>query len=81
MNTSGPDPSILGYIVRTKMPFGKYKNNALCDLPMFYLEWMKRTGFPAGKLGMALETVHEIKSNGLEHILAPIRRMEVQKKT
>lgn len=64
------DPQILTSLVNTKMPFGKYKDTLLCDLPVSYLEWFKRKGgFPKGKLGMQLETVYEIKLNGLEEIL------------
>lgn len=55
------------------MPFGKYKNRLLCDLPISYLEWFKRTGFPDGKLGMQLNTIYEIKMNGLEYLLKPLK--------
>jgi uncharacterized protein (DUF3820 family) len=72
---SGPDPQILLSLVTTKMPFGKYKDQLLCDLPVSYLEWFKRKGgFPKGKLGAQLETVYEIKLNGLENLLTPLRR-------
>lgn len=64
------NPEILTGLVTTKMPFGKYKDTLLCDLPLSYLEWFKRkSGFPKGKLGMQLETLYEIKLNGLEEIL------------
>jgi uncharacterized protein (DUF3820 family) len=39
-----------------------------------YLEWFAREGFPAGKLGMILSTIYEIKANGLEYLLGPIKR-------
>jgi len=55
------------------MPFGKYKGRFLCDLPVHYLEWFAKEGFPAGKLGMQLHTIHEIKINGLEKLLTPLR--------
>ena len=46
------------------MPFGRFKGSLLCDLPVSYLEWFKRKGgFPAGALGMQLDTVYEIKLN------------------
>lgn len=63
------DASILLEIVRIKMPFGKYKDRLLCDLPISYLEWFHSKGFPPGKLGMQLSTVYEIKINGLEEII------------
>ncbi|RYU92576.1 hypothetical protein EWM62_02300 [Mucilaginibacter terrigena] len=55
------------------MPFGKYKNTLLCDMPISYLEWMHKQGFPPGKLGMMLSTVFEIKSNGVDQILRQIK--------
>jgi uncharacterized protein (DUF3820 family) len=70
-----PDPSLLIELVQTRMPFGKYKDTLLCDLPVTYLEWFNRKGFPKGKLGRQLQTVYEIQLNGLMELLAPIRKM------
>lgn len=70
----GGDAAVLTTITRMKMPFGKYKGTVLCDLPVSYLEWFARKGFPPGKIGMLLSTVYEIKINGLEDLLAPLRR-------
>ena len=61
-------------LVKMKMPFGKYKDTVLCDLPISYLEWFHREGFPKGKLGMLLGTMYEIKINGLEKLLQPMKR-------
>ncbi|ARN78739.1 hypothetical protein BST97_12460 [Nonlabens spongiae] len=58
-----------------KMPFGKFKNVYLSDLPEAYLVWFKRKGFPAGKLGRLLESVYEMKVNGLEGVLREVRRL------
>jgi len=69
-----PDPTILLQLIKTPMPFGKYKGTLLCDLPVFYLEWFARKGFPTGKLGVMLETIFVIKSNGLEQLLAPLKK-------
>ena len=63
------DANILIEIVRMKMPFGKYKGVLLSSLPVSYLEWFARKGFPPGKLGMMLQTIYEIKLNGLEYLL------------
>ncbi|SMG11126.1 hypothetical protein SAMN05661096_00375 [Marivirga sericea] len=69
----GLNPEILKDLVRVKMPFGKYKGTLLCNLPVSYLEWFKRKdGFPAGKLGMQMETLWVIKTNGLEDLLKPL---------
>lgn len=65
--------AILLQVVRMKMPFGKYKGRLLCDLPVNYLEWFYSKGFPEGKLGMLLGTVYEIKINGLEYLLEPLK--------
>lgn len=61
-------------LVTTPMPFGKYKDRLLCDLPVSYLEWFSRKGFPPGKLGIQLSTMYEIKSNGLEYLLKPLKK-------
>ena len=61
-------------IANAKMPFGKYKDRYLIDLPDAYLVWFARQGFPEGKLGRMLASVHEIKINGLEKFLIPMRR-------
>ena len=69
-----PNPDILVQLVRMKMPFGKYKDRLLCDLPVSYLEWFKREGFPQNKLGQLLETMYEIRLNGLEGLLTPLKK-------
>ena len=69
-----PNPDILVQLVRMKMPFGKYKDRLLCDLPVSYLEWFKREGFPKNKLGQLLETMYEIRLNGLEGLLTPLKK-------
>ena len=71
---NGPDPQLLLKLVEMKMPFGKYKGTVLCNLPVSYLEWFNRKGFPEGNLGMLLQTMHEIKMNGLEHLLNPLKK-------
>ncbi|GAA3509484.1 DUF3820 family protein [Aquimarina addita] len=59
----------------TKMPFGKYKDRYLIDLPEYYIVWYHNKGFPKGALGLQLETVYELKLNGLEHLVRNIRMM------
>lgn len=72
MNT-GADQQLLLNLVSMQMPFGKYKGTVLCNLPVSYLEWFQRKGFPEGKLGMLLQTLYEIKLNGLEYLLTPLK--------
>ncbi|AKD03650.1 DUF3820 domain-containing protein [Pontibacter korlensis] len=76
MHTSDtqPNPNILQELVQHRMPFGKYKGTLLCDLPISYLEWFYGKGLPPGKLGMQLATIYEIKVNGLDYLLAPLKR-------
>ena len=69
-----PDSKILIEVVQTKMPFGKYKGTAICDLPVYYLEWLHARGLPPGKLGMLLGTAFEIKTNGLTRILDLVKK-------
>lgn len=66
---------VLLELVKFKMPFGRYKGITLANLPISYLEWFQRKGFPDGKLGMMLATMYEIKSNGLEYLLEPLKRL------
>ncbi|MBL0050739.1 MAG: DUF3820 family protein [Bacteroidetes bacterium] len=73
MEVPQANPQLLIEIVTMKMPFGKYKDRILCDLPVSYLEWFQRKGFPAGKLGVLLTTLYEIKLNGLEDLLKPLK--------
>ena len=70
----GPDSGLLLQLVKMEMPFGKYTGTLLCNLPVSYLEWFQRKGFPKGKLGVLLETMYEIKINGLEYLLNPLKK-------
>ncbi len=69
-----PKEHPLTLLVTTTMPYGKYKGRYLCDLPEPYLVWYHAKGFPKGKLGGLLATIYEIKLNGLEDLLIPIRK-------
>ncbi|HEY0744087.1 MAG TPA: DUF3820 family protein [Chryseosolibacter sp.] len=74
MENNGLQPELLIALVKMKMPFGKYQGIVLCDLPVSYLEWFAKKGFPPGKLGMLLATLYEIKINGLVYLLEPLKR-------
>ena len=80
MEDSQPRPQgeLLVTLVRMKMPFGKYKGVVLCDLPVHYLEWFSKEGFPPGKLGMLLATIYEIKIKGLMYQLDPNKKNQDQ---
>ena len=68
------NPQILKDLVTMQMPFGKYKGRVICDLPESYLVWFHQEGFPPGKLGEMIATLYEIKLNGLEYLLKPLRK-------
>ncbi|MFU1857914.1 DUF3820 family protein [Sphingobacterium sp. NGMCC 1.201703] len=68
------NPEILTELVTVKMPFGKYQGYTLCNLPEPYLVWYNQKGFPKGKLGHQLATLYEIKLNGLEYLLEPLKK-------
>ncbi|MES2774640.1 MAG: DUF3820 family protein [Bacteroidota bacterium] len=73
--TPQPNPGLLLELVTMPMPFGKYKGTILCNLPVSYLEWFAaKGGFPPGKLGVLLGTMYEIKLNGLEYLLQPLKK-------
>jgi len=74
MESLQPNPELLLSLVTMKMPFGKYKDTLLCNLPVSYLEWFQRKGFPKGKLGMLLQTMYEIQMNGLAYLLEPLKK-------
>ncbi|MDD5700728.1 MAG: DUF3820 family protein [Dehalococcoidales bacterium] len=67
------NPGVLSELVSIRMPFGKYQGRLLCDLPVTYLEWFSRKGFPPGKIGAQLSAIYEIKLNGLEYLLNPLK--------
>ena len=67
------DPSQLLKLAQYRMPFGKYANRLLIDLPEPYVIWFVNQGLPNGELGKMLAIVHEIKVNGLEYLFDPLR--------
>ncbi len=67
-------PQMLGELVSVRMPFGRYKGRILCELPEPYLVWFHQRGFPPGRLGMLLSVLYEIRLNGLEYLLKPLRK-------
>jgi uncharacterized protein (DUF3820 family) len=68
------DEKHLLQIAALKMPFGKYKGVILIDLPEDYLLWFSRKEFPQGQLGMLMALTLEIKINGLESIIEPLKK-------
>ena len=62
-------------LAHAKMPFGKYKDRYLIDLPEYYVVWYNNKGFPKGLLGQQLQTVYELKLNGLEYLVRNIKNL------
>ncbi|EPZ8432671.1 DUF3820 family protein [Pseudomonas aeruginosa] len=60
-------------IARTPMPFGKYQGRMLVDLPEEYLLWFYKKGFPPGELGRLMQLTLELKIDGLDGLLKPLR--------
>lgn len=79
MTPMQPDKNFLIALAHTQMPFGKYKDYYLVDLPLPYLVWFQNKGFPKGKLGTLLQTVFEIKQNGLEDLVRTIKTQHPKK--
>lgn len=66
------NPEHLVELANYRMPFGKYKNRLLLEIPEYYYVWFQRKGFPPGKLGRMMEEMMEIKINELEDLLRPL---------
>jgi hypothetical protein len=72
----------LADIAAIRMPFGKYgpdhyppRGVPLYDLPVEYLGWfVKKGGFPKGRLGELLRIVHQMKVDGLDEVFDEMRR-------
>ena len=72
-NMMFPDDEYLIKLVRARMQYGKYKGMLLIDIPETYIVWMASKGFSKDSLGKMLQTVYEIKLNGLEYLLEPLK--------
>lgn len=60
-------------LANLKMPFGKYQGRAIIDLPEPYLLWFAKKGFPENELGLLLNLALEIKVNGQEGLIRPLK--------
>ena len=61
-------------LANQRMPFGRYAGSRLIDLPEPYLLWFQEREFPAGKLGELMAVCLEIKVNGLEGLIEPLKQ-------
>lgn len=44
-----------------KMPFGKYKGEEVCDVPLHYIKWAEEQAFIDMYPGLRAELQHEIE--------------------
>ena len=68
------DPELFSKLANFRMPFGKHSKTLLIDLPLKYLEWFSKKGFPQGELGRLMRIVHETKSDSMEHLFDRVRK-------
>ena len=71
----------LAEIAQTWMPFGKFgpdhfppRGVPLYDLPVEYLLWFERKGFPRGRLGELMRMAHQLKVDGCDEVFDEFRR-------
>ena len=64
----------LELLLTRAMPYGKYKDTIIADLPGHYLGWFAREGFPKGEIGRLLAIMYELDHNNLRGLLDPLRR-------
>lgn len=67
------DKADLLKLANSRMPFGRYKDRLLMDLPEAYLLWFSAKGFPEGETGRLLALMLEIDRNGLKSLLVPLK--------
>lgn len=71
------EPKDLEKLANYEMPFGKFKGIPVIDLPEPYLLWFEDEGLPSGELGMLMRLAIEIKLNGLEYLIEPLKKKKL----
>jgi len=61
-------------LARWEMPFGKYAGRVLIDLPEEYLFWFQKQGFPSGELGELMKFCLDLKIEGLDSLVRPLKK-------
>ena len=59
-------------LAKWEMPYGKFQNTPLVDLPEEYLFWFEKKGFPQGELGRLMALCLELKIEGLDKLIKPL---------
>ena len=73
MDMEQQNGAVLIKLANYRMPFGKYADKLLTDIPDEYYIWFSKKGFPTGELGKLMAMMLEIKINGLEYLLKPLK--------
>ena len=60
-------------LANTEMPFGRFKGRVIIDIPEEYLLWFRQREFPAGRLGYLMALALELRIEGLESLVKPLR--------
>jgi uncharacterized protein (DUF3820 family) len=68
------DQNQLAKLANNTMPYGKHRGTILIDLPENYVVWYYGQGLPAGEIGILLGLLYEIKLNGLEYLVYPLKK-------
>lgn len=68
-----PNQNDLIQLANMPMPFGKFKGVLLIDLPEPYVVWFYNQGIPNTAIGKLLKLLYEIKLNGLEDLVYPLK--------
>jgi uncharacterized protein (DUF3820 family) len=66
-----PNPELLKLVVTREMPFGKYKDRLIADLPGHCLAWFAWEGFQKVRL---LAPMHELDHDDLRTLVEPLRK-------
>ncbi len=74
MNNGNLNEEILIKLANYRMPFGRFADRLLLEIPEEYFIWFKNKGLPKGELGNFMSLMLEIKTNGLEHLLVPLKK-------
>lgn len=61
-------------LARVKMPFGRYAGSLLIDVPEEYYLWFAKKGFPEGELGQLMQLCLELKIEGLDVLVKPLKQ-------
>ena len=67
------EPDLLRQLAQMPMPYGKHQGILLIDLPEPYVVWLVKNAPPKGHLGELMGLLYEVKVNGLEPLIEPLK--------